>query len=270
MVQYLSQSIIPPAQEWQWLKRKVRFCGGVRVHINIDDQLVRYKFLLLVFDISPDFRTWEDHLSSLFHAEEFDELASITGFPVPVCCTFNELRTTFWLPDLVLPGFSDAFEASTVWSLTQHLDTKFVIGFDFGVTLSSPASSCVLFDIALTLLMELKWLMLNKHKRWFHSSRVKFPLVSMSSSWFLVSMYLIWTLGTKLIPSNIQSRTTLWVLETCLIMGLLPFMMILTTASLSSKMYNTTSWWEDWTFEGKNQHPSDHQSFQIFSFALEM
>ena len=52
------------------------------------------------------------------------------------------------------PGFSDAIEASTVGSLTRHLDTKFVIGFDFAVTLSSPASSCVLFDVALHLLME--------------------------------------------------------------------------------------------------------------------
>ena len=39
------------------------------------------------------------------------------------------------------------------------------IGFDFAVTLSSPASSGVLFDIASRLLMLLKWLMLNKHKR---------------------------------------------------------------------------------------------------------
>ena len=55
-------------------------------------------FTVLVFDISPDFRTWEDHLSSLFHSEEFDELASVslfTGFPVPVCCTFDELRGYF-------------------------------------------------------------------------------------------------------------------------------------------------------------------------------
>ena len=38
----------------------------------------------------------------------------------------------------------------------------------------------------------------NKHK-WFHSSRVKFPLVKMSASWFLVSMYLIWILVSRLI-----------------------------------------------------------------------
>ena len=71
-------------------------------------------FTVLVPDISPNFRTWEDRLSSLFHFEEFDELASITGFPVPVCCTFNELRGIFWLSDLVFTGFSDAVEASTV------------------------------------------------------------------------------------------------------------------------------------------------------------
>ena len=86
-------------------------------------------------------------------------------------------------------GFSDAVEAITIGSLARHLDTKFVVGLDFAVTLSSPAFSGVLFDITLTLLMELEWLMLNKHRRWFHSSREKFPFVSMSASWFLVKIY---------------------------------------------------------------------------------
>ena len=116
--------------------------------------------------------------------------------------------------------------------------------------LSSPASSCVLFDIASRLLMELKTLMLNQHKRWFHSSRVKIPFVSMSSSWFLMSMHLIWILGSRLIRSNSQSRATLWVRETCLIVGFLPLMIILITASLSSNTYNKASWRADWTFEG--------------------
>ena len=44
--------------------------------------------------------------------------------------------------------------------------------------------------------------------------------------------------STKLIRSNNQSSATLWVLETCLIVGLLPLMIILITASLSS---NTTT-----------------------------
>ena len=57
-------------------------------------------------------------------------------------------------------------------------------------------------------------------------------------------------LGSKLILSNNQSRSTLWVLETCLIVGLLPFMIILITASLSSNTFNKASWREELTFEG--------------------
>ena len=91
--------------------------------------------------------------------------------------------------------------------------------------------------------------MWNKHKRWFRSSRVKFLLVKMSASCFLVSVYFIWVLGSILILSNNQSRATLWVLETCLIVGLLPFMIILITALLSSKMYNIASWQEEFAFE---------------------
>ena len=63
------------------------------------------------------------------------------------------------------PGLSDAVEASTSRVLSLHHETKFIIGFDFAVTLSSPASFCVLFDITSEQLVELKWPMLNKHKR---------------------------------------------------------------------------------------------------------
>ena len=117
---------------------------------------------------------------------------------------------------------SDAVEDSTSGVLSLHREMKLIIGLDFTVTLSSPASFCVLFDITSRQLIELKWLMLNKHIRWFHSSRVKFPFVKMSASWFLVSMYLTWIFGSKLILSNNQSSATLWVLETCLSVGLLP------------------------------------------------
>ena len=44
--------------------------------------------------------------------------------------------------------------------------------------------------------------------------------------------------GSKLILSNDQSRASLWVRETCLIVGLRPLIIILITASLSSKTYN--------------------------------
>ena len=57
-------------------------------------------------------------------------------------------------------------------------------------------------------------------------------------------------LGSNLILSNNQSRATLWVLYTCLMLGLLNFMIILITASLSSKMHNKASSREEFTFEG--------------------
>ena len=61
--------------------------------------------------------------------------------------------------------------------------------------------------------------MLNKWRRLFHSSRVKLSFVNVSACWFLVSTYLIWILGSRLILFNNQSRATLWALDTCLIVG---------------------------------------------------
>ena len=82
---------------------------------------------------------------------------------------------------------------------------------------------------------------LKRCNRLFHSSRVKLPFVNTSASWFLDSTYLIWIFGSKLILSNNQPNATLWVLDTWLIVGLLPLMTIFITASLSSKMYNCDS-----------------------------
>ena len=53
---------------------------------------------------------------------------------------------------------SDAVVASTLGVLALHRETKFIIGFDFAVTLSSPESFCVLFDITSEQSVELKWL----------------------------------------------------------------------------------------------------------------
>ena len=125
------------------------------------------------------------------------------------------------------------------------LAIRFIIGRDFAVTRSPPESCWDRFASVSEHTAELKWLILNKHNKWFHSSRVKFPLVKMSASWFLVSMYLIWILGSRLIRSNNQSSATLCVLETCLIVGLLTLMIILITASLSSNTYDKASWRED-------------------------
>ena len=74
---------------------------------------------------------------------------------------FLPLPEPFWLKAV---GLSDAVEASTLGSLSLYRDTKFIIGFDFAVTLSSPESFCVLFDITSRQLVEMKWLIMNRQK----------------------------------------------------------------------------------------------------------
>ena len=59
---------------------------------------------------------------------------------------------------------------------------------------------------------------------------------SIGAYWFLVSTYLICICASKLILSHNQSSATLWVPDTCLIVGLLPLIIIQITASLSSEM----------------------------------
>ena len=115
-----------------------------------------------------------------------------------------------WLSYLVFPGLSDAVEDSATGVLSLHRETKFIIGFDFAVTLSSPESFCVLFAIVSEHTVELKWLILNKHNKWLHSSRVKFPFVKMSAIWFLVSMY-----------AQCSTRSRLWVLKVSCKIGVL-------------------------------------------------
>ena len=85
--------------------------------------------------------------------------------------------------------------------------------------------------------------MLTQQRRLHYSSRVKLPVVNKSASWLLVSKHLIWILGSNLILSNNPPNVTLWVLDTCLIIGLRPLILMtnLITASLSSKYTATLS-----------------------------
>ena len=69
--------------------------------------------------------------------------------------------------------------------------------------------------------------MLNKWRRLFLSSRAKLSWIKMSARWYLLSMYRIWI-------------RILWDREACLIVGLRSLIIILITASLSSKTYNMT------------------------------
>ena len=56
------------------------------------------------------------------------------------------------------PRLSDAIEATHIRSPFAASRDKSIIGFDFAVTLSSPESFCVLFDITSEQYVELKWL----------------------------------------------------------------------------------------------------------------
>ena len=144
-VQHLSQSIIQFRNEWDLRERSDSAAVSESISISMTNRLdaglkvlvpgifARFPYLrrpLVV--IVPFWGVWWAN--------------SITGLSLPVCSTWNELRGTFWLR-FGVHGFSDAVEASTVGSLARHLDTKFFIIFDFAVTLSSLASSCVLFVI---------------------------------------------------------------------------------------------------------------------------
>ena len=71
------------------------------------------------------------------------------------------------------------------------------------------------------------FMIVQRCNKWCHSSRVKLPFVKMSASWFVDSTYLIWTVGSRLILSNNQSRANRWVRDTCLIVGLPPLMIYL-------------------------------------------
>ena len=91
---------------------------------------------------------------------------------------------------------------------------------------------CFLFDRTQWLQENIeKFMKFNQRRRWFNSSRVKLPSLNTSASWFLVSTYLIRIFESKLILSSNPSFATLWVLYTCLIVGLLPPMIILIPAS---------------------------------------
>ena len=68
--------------------------------------------------------------------------------------------------------------------------------------------------------------------------------------------------------SNNQSRATLWVLDTCLIVGLRSLMIILTTASLSSKMYSLGSPWEIRVFAGTWSTWLNWSTFRLSSTRL--
>ena len=169
---------------------------------------------------------------------------SLTSLPVLVCCSFHERRgyvLTF------RSGFPRAFRCSQ----GQHVRISHTVSWS---QIHHRLWFCHLLLLVFfsTPLQDYWWnwsggCFFNKHKRWVHPSHVKFPLVSMSANWFMgVNVFKLY-LGVQI--DSIESRAALWFLETCLIVGLLPFVIILITASLSSKMYNEASLREEFTFQ---------------------
>ena len=154
--------------------------------------------------------TLEKTTSRQYSILRADERAPITSLPVLGCCSFHEQRG-IWLSYMVSLFLSDAVEASKLGFLMLYRETKCIIGFDFAVTLSSLAPSCVLFDITSRQLVELKWTMLDRHQRWFHSSRVKFPLVSMSANCFLCHcIWFVWGPNWFCQPTNQEQLCRIW------------------------------------------------------------
>ena len=99
-------------------------------------------------------------------------------------------------PTLDFPGSLESC-GRVFFALRRFLDTKF-IGLGFATAEPSfHVLSWAHSDMTLCFLFERKWLqeniekfmMFNKRRRWSHSSRVKFPVVNMSASWFLVPTY---------------------------------------------------------------------------------
>ena len=100
-----------------------------------------------------------------------------------------------------------------------------------------------------------KFMMLNKRGRWFHSSRVKLPLVNMSVSWFLVSTFLLWILGSSKMY-NWGSKCQGFALTTSrlpclfdLVLGLVLWISLRArllgtwSSTFSSRQWPLTAWW---------------------------
>ena len=170
-----------------------------------------------------------------------------SSFPVHPICRLEALS---------VPGLCDAIGLFTEQELVETVTARLI------AVVLILLKSCyllsvigILFAIVLVQLVKLKsersteswngWCLTSKEDL-FHSLHVKFSFVNFYASWCLVSTYLIWILGSRLIFSNNQWRATLWVRDTCLIVGLLLFDI---TASLSSTTYNIALG-ENFAFDG--------------------
>ena len=81
-----------------------------------------------------------------------------------------------------------------------------------------------------------KLMRLNERRIWFQSTGVKLLFVNMSaSSFFFMSTFLIWILGPNWFCQTTNQVQLCGFGDTCLTVGFVPSMIILNTASLSSR-----------------------------------
>ena len=261
VVQHLSHSIIHSVQEWSGLQRKIWFCDGAGIHIIVINNL--------------SVRALCEQTGWLF----------IYDSPSSYCQHF--IRFPLWRrPCFVSIPFWEAwwgnvlYKSPRSWLLLSPRTLKystFISGFPRSFWCDKSKHNKIPFAASRDQIhLRLRfccdsfftWIFLRSFRHRFGAAcRAKdadiwkeweddsihhvwnFPWSICLRVGFLVSMYFVWVLGSKLFLSNNQSRATLWVLETCLIVGLLPFMIILITASLSSSTYNKASWRTELTFE---------------------
>ena len=139
------------------------------------------------------------------------------------------------------PWRLDALELGAVEELAAARELRFSVGFDFATILSSPFFFLHHFRYRFRAAVRAKIANVEQMEKVVPLITCEIALRQYVCELVLVSTYLIWIFGSNLILSNNQSSATLWDRDTRLIVGLLPLLIILITASLSSKMYNWDS-----------------------------
>ena len=161
--------------------------------------------------------------------------------------------------------FSDAVEASTSGFLSLHRKTRFIIGFDFAVTLFFTWIFLRSFWHHFRTIDRIEMTNVKQIQKWFHSSRVEFPLVSVSASWFLVSMYLMdpnWFDRT----TNQEQLCGFW--KHVSLSGFFP---LWSSWSLPRCLQTHTTKLPDeknWRLREENQLCPDHHSMRLLSFLM--
>ena len=146
------------------LKTQYRIWKDVDLRaLKVDDSFIRQVFPWMVFPTNC-FQS-RDLILLTYDCSDtnFARSEQTTGLTVLLYFSACGLRR-LWLSCLVFTRLSDAVEDSADGAVSLLRAIKFIIGLDFAVTLSSPDSFCVLFDITSEHTVELKWLMFNNTK----------------------------------------------------------------------------------------------------------